>query len=230
MIELVVFDMAGTVIDEENVVYKSLHHSLLQAGYNIDFDTVLWYGAGKEKRQAISDLLFTITGVVDEVLTDTVFVAFKEQLLYQYANQEIKMQPGTEEVFDELRRRGIFITLNTGYDRFTAELLLEKLAWHEGADIDFLITASDVQHGRPAPDMILSAMHQFGLENPQSVMKVGDSVIDIEEGLNAHCRYTVGITTGAHTRSQLEKAGPSHIVDSLMEILQIIDESIVPNT
>ena len=221
---MVVFDMAGTVVDEQNIVYKSLHQSLFQSGVDLEYDVVLTHGAGKEKKQAIADLLVQANMQPEREMIDTIYNAFKEQLMDKYAYYEITSQPGTEQTFDALRSRGILITLNTGYDRATAEMLLQELNWQQGVDIDYLVTASDVQHGRPAPDMIQNAMDALGIETGEEVMKVGDSTVDIEEGRHASCRYNVGITTGAHTREQLLQYNPTHVIDSLAEILPILDQ------
>jgi phosphoglycolate phosphatase-like HAD superfamily hydrolase len=66
--------------------------------------------------------------------------------------------------------------------------------------------------------MILHAMELFEMSDASEVLKIGDSNIDIEEGKNAGCGITVGITTGAQTREQLAAASPDHIIDSLMDL------------
>ena len=91
-----------------------------------------------------------------------------------------------------------------------------------GEQIDGLITASDVVNGRPAPDMILLAMQNMGITDPSLVIKVGDSVIDIEEGKNAKCGLSIGITTGAQDSALLELAKPNYIVSSLHELISLI--------
>ena len=73
--------------------------------------------------------------------------------------------------------------------------------------------------------MILLAMKQFNLSNAKEIIKVGDSIIDIEEGRNAGCIYNIGITTGAHTLEQLQSANPDHIIGNLMELLPIVDNA-----
>jgi phosphonatase-like hydrolase len=224
MIEMVVFDMAGTVIDEQNVVYKTLHETLNEAGINVDFETVLALGAGKEKKVAITDLVSYVEGSQDPKRIQDLFDSFRKKLDAAYLNLHILPQPGAETVFEELRKRNILITLNTGYDRLTAESLLEKLDWRVGKEIDYLVTASDVYAGRPEPDMIEKAMEYYDIENEEHVIKVGDSIVDIEEGRNAGCRYVIGVTTGAHNHSQLMSAEPTHIIDHLSELLEIIDE------
>lgn len=73
--------------------------------------------------------------------------------------------------------------------------------------------------------MIHLAMQKCGVTDSSKVLKAGDSVIDIEEGKNSGCGFTVGVTTGAQTREQLEAAKPSIIVDHLHEILNLIEKS-----
>ena len=106
----------------------------------------------------------------------------------------------------------------------TAQSLITKLGWKKGEEFDGLVTATDVLHNRPDPDMILLAMEKFGISNGREVVKVGDSIIDIEEGKNAGCILTIGITTGAHTREQLMSAHPDHIINNLLELLPLVEE------
>ena len=88
--------------------------------------------------------------------------------------------------------------------------------------MDEIVTASDVLHTRPFPDMIFFAMESLGIYDGKLVMKVGDSQIDIEEGKNAGCAVTVGVTTGANTRDQLVAAKPDFVIDQLSEILNVL--------
>lgn len=224
MIEMVVFDMAGTVIDEHNIVYKTLHQSLLNAGVVVDYETVLLHGAGKEKKQALIDILKLLNGSYDLALTDQCYRNFRESLATAYLENDISAQPGAEEIFEFLHEKGIVVVLNTGYDRATAEHLIDKLQWRVGEHIDYLVTASDVFASRPSPEMIQLAMQQFRIRHAYFAIKVGDSIVDIEEGRNGDCRYVIGITTGAHTREQLMQAEPTHIIDHLTELRKIVDD------
>ena len=223
MIKLIVFDMAGTIINENNVVYKTLRKAINWQGFNFSLEEVLLYGAGKEKHQAIKDILtsknpnYTLNGV-----SLTIFNDFSELLKLNYEKLAIEAFPKTEEVFEKFKEKGIKIVLNTGYNREIALALLNKLNWEEGKQYDALITASDVENGRPAADMIYKAMEIFDIKNAKDVVKVGDSIIDIEEGKTANCGITVGVTTGAHTEEQLKSANPTYIINSLIELTQIL--------
>jgi len=223
MIKMVVFDMAGTTVDENNVVYKTLQKAINEAGFNFTLEQVLTEGAGREKLQAIKNILQVYAGLRDEKLSNEIFKKFTSLLTIAYDKLEVLPQPGAETLFSKLKQKNILVVLNTGYNAATAQSLIIKLGWKKGVEIDGLVTATDVKNNRPFPDMILLAMKQFDMTDAREVVKVGDSIIDIEEGRNAGCRLSIGITTGAHTRQQLESAKPDYIIDNLPELLPLLD-------
>jgi phosphonatase-like hydrolase len=223
MIKMIVFDMAGTTVNEDNLVYKILQQAINEAGFNFTLGQVLEEGAGKEKLQAIRSVLL-LAGIEDEPLALKIFERFLPLLETAYSTHTIEEQPGAGVLFEELHRRNIKVVLNTGYDRKTAQKLLNNLGWKTGHQIDGLVTASDVPNGRPHPDMIILAMQHQNVTDAADVIKIGDSVTDIEEGHRAECRYSIGITTGAQTREQLSNATPDFIIDSLQEIIPILDK------
>jgi len=224
MIEMVVFDMAGTTVDEDNLVYKTLQRAINERGLNLNLQEVLLIAAGHEKLQAIKNILKVHANNNDDVLADTIYQRFAIMLEEAYRTMEVLPQKNTLELFDALHKKNILVVLNTGYNAETAKLLVSKLGWKEGVDYDALITATDVASSRPAPDMIFLAMKRFNIESALEVIKVGDSIIDIEEGKNAGCAMSIGITTGAHTYEQLQSAQPDFIVDDLLELLPLITQ------
>lgn len=221
-IEMVVFDMAGTTIDEQNIVYKSLHKAITKFGFDVSLDLVLAVGAGKEKLQAITDILKHLQNK-DLQIAALIFDYFKEILDQEYLTADVFPIEGIEVVLEHLKKDGVKIVLNTGYNSHVANTLLEKLNWQKGLQYDALITANDVEQGRPFPDMILKAMQLFGIVDASKVLKAGDSAVDIEEGKNAQCGITIGVLSGAQTRVQLEQAKPDYILDSLASFYNIVN-------
>ncbi len=215
-IQLAVFDMAGTTVNEDNVVYKTVRAALAKYGVEVSLNTVLEFGAGKEKFKAIADILKETR--IENVDPNAVFQEFKKMLEEAYANLNVTTYDGVEELFKILKSKGVKVVLNTGYDQKTAQSLLNKLGWVPGEQIDALITADDVVKGRPSSEMIDKAMEMFKITDSENVLKAGDSVIDIEEGKNANCGWTVGVLTGAQTRQQLATAEPTLILDSLANL------------
>ncbi len=221
MIKLVVFDMAGTVVNENNVVYKTLCKAINGGGVTVSLDQVLAEGAGKEKSTAIKDIVNRYAPGHSNETTDEMYQHFIVLLEKAYEDLEVAPIEGAEELFKALKTKGICSVVNTGYNSKIANQLLLKLGWTSGVTFDKIVTASDVDRTRPYPDMILLAMTLCGISEAKEVLKIGDSIIDIEEGKNAACGKTVGITTGAHTRAQLETAHPDYIINSLSELLAL---------
>ncbi|MFA6945054.1 MAG: phosphonatase-like hydrolase [Pedobacter sp.] len=222
-INMVVFDMAGTTVDEDNVVYKTLHEAIVKHSISITLDQVLEHGAGKEKLQAIMDILTQTNHPLNSDLVNQIYDYFILNLAQNYKNLAIKALPNVEKVFKKLKERNIKVVLNTGYNRETAESLIKKLGWEKSVDYDLLVTATDVKQNRPHPDMIFLAMKELGISDADQVIKVGDSVIDIMEGKNAKCHLSIGITTGAQTKAQLFSANPDYIIDNIYKVIELID-------
>lgn len=227
-VSMVVFDMAGTTINENNLVYHTLHEALVHGGVNVSFEQVLRQGAGMEKRAAIAAVVDAVLEpeFSSEALIDRLFDSFKIELAKGYEQAEVLPQPTTLKVFEALRQAGIKIVLNTGYNRATAQTLIAKLGWQIGEDIDLLVTADDVELGRPSPAMIEKAIQYFGITDPSTTVKVGDSTVDIAEGRNAGCGLVVGVTTGAHTTAQLNEASPDLVIDRLEDLLAVLRVSV----
>ncbi|NRB50038.1 MAG: HAD-IA family hydrolase [Saprospiraceae bacterium] len=223
MVKLVIFDMAGTSINEDNLVYKTIQRMMTLHGVAVSLDTVLELGAGKEKRTAIADIAEVVVGSkgVSSDWVDNVHQAFKEALDQAYETEHMEVFPSVHKVVKKLRTEGIKVGFNTGYSRPVAERILARCGVKVGEDIDALATADDAANGRPAPDMIDFICHQLDIPAKHSV-KIGDSAIDIEEGRSAGVKLAIGVTTGAQTRELIAKAEPDHILDDMLELLPIL--------
>jgi len=221
-VELAVFDMAGTVVNEDNVVYKTLQKAINQKGYELTLGFVLEHGAGKEKHQAIKDILAAVGADSNSEPSEPIFEDFKKKLDDAYDTLEVTSFDGVQNLLANLKQLHIKIALNTGYNSKIANLLLQKMNWKKGEHYDELVTADDVSQGRPHPAMILRAMELLAVTDTAKVLKAGDSIIDIEEGKNANCGVTIGVTTGAHTEAQLRSAGPTYILNSLTELKELV--------
>ncbi|NBB88630.1 MAG: HAD-IA family hydrolase [Bacteroidetes bacterium] len=222
MIQLVIFDMAGTVFNEDNIVYKTIHEICLDGGIEVSLDRVLESAGGKEKRSAIRDLLIENTGEApSETLLNSMYGEFLDRLKQNYEENEIRLFPSVRPCMDWLRKQGISIALSTGYVRPVAEQLVDMVDLKAGKDFDLLVTAEDVANGRPQPDMIELICNRIGIP-PHRTLKIGDTQIDIQEGKNAGVAISAGVTTGAHSRAFLSKVLPDAVLDSLSELPELI--------
>jgi phosphonoacetaldehyde hydrolase len=103
---------------------------------------------------------------------------------------------GVPEVVDGLRRRGIAVGSTTGYFREAADACF-ALAASEGYAPDASACASDVPRARPAPWMIYRNMEALGVYPAACVLKVGDTVPDVQEALAAGC-WSAGVVASSN--------------------------------
>ena len=101
------------------------------------------------------------------------------------------LTPGVLECAAALRGSNIKIAATTGYFRAAAEVVYAA-AKRQGYEPDFTICADEVPAGRPAPWMIYRCKEALGVYPPSAVVKVGDTLVDIEDGLNAGV-WSIGV-------------------------------------
>ena len=223
-IKLVVFDMAGTTVEDSDFVHRALIHAMAKEKVFVTRNEVNAV-MGFPKPIAIAELLNLKEvnmdrdkeGLIDQIHSDFV----KNMVSFYREDPLVKAKNGAEETFRKLHIKGIAVALDTGFDRTIADAIIGRLGWDNGK-IDFSVTSDEVENGRPYPDMIFKAMKLAGIVHPEHVMKVGDTISDLQEGKAANCRYVVGITTGAFTRNELINEYHTHLIDDLREVLDII--------
>lgn len=201
MIELVVFDMIGTTVEASPRIPEAFREALRVAGIELS-DADIVSVRGKSKREAISELLQR-NGKAAELETP-VYYAFQACLLDCYREGPVLPIAGAEDTLRWCRDHGIDVALTTGFDRSVASLLLSHLGWTQA--VDTVVCNDEVDHGRPAPDLIVTAMTRLGHADVTRVASVGDTTADLEAGANAGTGLNVGVWSGAHERERLARA------------------------
>lgn len=202
-IELVIFDLGGTTIQDGGQVVQAFTVALQANGLEVSAEDLQGV-RGASKRAVVRRFVEQQFPEAEiETISERVFAAFQRNLADLYAAIGVQVIQGVNETFAWLRLRGIKIALNTGFDRLTAALLVQATGWEPGIA---LVCADDVPQGRPAPYLIFCAMQTARATSVHRVASVGDTVLDLEAGWNAGVRWNIGVLSGAHTRMQLEQA------------------------
>ncbi len=159
--------------------------------------------------------------------------------------QESDVIPGVAEAVERMRRRGLKIGSTTGYTRPMLEILLEKAAT-QGYVPDCSLVPDDVGGGRPLPWMCYEIAVRLKVFPLESFVKVGDTVADTEEGLNAGM-WTVGVVRTGNMvgltqaefdalspaeqemrlqtgRDRLIDAGTHYVIDKVSDFDPVFDE------
>lgn len=214
--------MAGTTVRDNDEVLYCFRKACLDTGLLVS-DDQLNALMGVSKNVVFQMLWEAQLGKQDIAIPARAAASyghFKVILEEYYRSHPCQPTEGCLDTFIWCRNNGIKIALNTGFYRGVTDLILQNLDWQIGRDVDFVIASDEVPEGRPAVFMIAAAMKHFGITDPTSVVKVGDTPVDIAEGRNAGCRFVVSLTNGTHRHDQLAPLQP----DVLLEHIGLLPE------
>lgn len=124
--------------------------------------------------------------------------------------------PGVLETMERLRAAGIKIGSTTGYTQAMMDVVRPDAA-AKGYVVDNLVTPDHLPAGRPAPYMIYRNMIDLAIPSVDNVVKVGDTIADIKEGLNAKV-CSIGIVTGSNEMGLTEEEYNHYPADKLAEL------------
>lgn len=216
-IGLVVCDMAGTTVRDAGQVPRAFTEALAAHDISVTPQAINSL-RGASKRLAILNLV--PEGEGREARAAKVYTTFVQKLAEVF-HGTVEPVPGAPEAISALRKAGIKVALNTGFDRETTDLLLDALGWRQGV-VDAVVCGDEVAQGRPAPYMIFRCMEATGVTDVRCVANVGDTVLDLQAGHNAGVALNVGVLSGAHGRDQMQGERHTHLLSSVAELPALI--------
>jgi phosphonatase-like hydrolase len=223
--QLVVFDLAGTTIKDNDNVHAAFQQAFREEGIDVsreEANKVMGY----PKPHAIEQLLKEKS--VDPIRITHAYInkihrRFLQEMLNFYRNDpNVEEKAGVSETFRALRQHNIKVAIDTGFSRDITDAIFERVGWLRDGLLDASISSDEVPNGRPHPDMIYRLMKMTGVQDVRAVVKVGDTASDMQQGTAAGCQYVIGVTTGAYSREDLAKEPHSHLIEQLPEVLDIL--------
>lgn len=217
-IQLVVFDLAGTTIEDDGAVLRCLvetaqTHNLPHSSEELN---ALMGMNKREVFQLLAERASGRDGIESERVASEALATFVDCMRGVY-DRTLRPMDGAEDTFVFLRERGIKLAIDTGFDNAIAGMIMERLDW-PGRLVDLLVCSSDVLRGRPAPYMIFRAMEQLNVLDVRRIIKIGDSPADLEEGCNAGCGEVIGVLSGAHTAATLGPLPHTRLLGSVADL------------
>jgi HAD superfamily hydrolase (TIGR01509 family) len=136
--------------------------------------------------------------------------------IYSDLNTDPRPLPGALELLttlDECRRRWAIATSSR---REQVEASVKALALSRRP---IIIDGSNVEHAKPAPDLLLFAARELGVE-PSRACYVGDSIWDMQAAAAAGMP-AIGVVSGSATGTELAAAGALLTVKDLTELIPV---------
>lgn len=209
-LRLVVFDMAGTtvddVIDGSPLVLKSYDEAFRRHGIEVPMRT-LNEQRGRDKLTVIREFGGDKAPEIYEFFVSTLLKN----------TRRVREIEGASDTFRFLHDSGVLVAAGTGFPHEVAKGIIDYLGWERDGLVDFWTCSQMVGASRPDPAMIHAAMRHFRIGDPQSVVKVDDTAKGIEEGLRAGV-LTIGVLTGTQSRERLQVANPTDIIQSVKHL------------
>ncbi|MFN7995194.1 MAG: phosphonoacetaldehyde hydrolase [Bryobacteraceae bacterium] len=241
----VILDWAGTTVDYGSLApVRTLQRLFAHRGMPLTEEEAR-RDMGIHKKDHIRALLTGLRGgrpdeaEVQNFFED--FIPMQMECLVAYSD----VIPGVPAAVDRIRERGLKIGSTTGYTRPMLDLLLQSAA-AQGYSPDSALCPEDAGAGRPLPWMCYLSAIRLHTYPMYTMVKIGDTVSDVEEGLNAGM-WTVGIARTGNmigltdedfaalslseqaarlvvARNGLHDAGAHFIIDSVAGCDSVLDQ------
>jgi phosphonoacetaldehyde hydrolase len=167
------------------------------------------------------------------------FLPLQEQVIARHC----ELIPGALTTYQWLKQQNIRVASTTGYTRAIMQVVT-GLARQAGYDPEVVLCAEDAPFGRPAPWLIFECAKRLNVYPISSIVKVDDTLVGIEAGINAGA-WTVGIARSGNlvglseaelgdldsgtatslvrqAREKLIGAGAHFVIDSVQELPDVI--------
>jgi HAD superfamily hydrolase (TIGR01509 family) len=217
MIEAVIFDIDGTIVDSNEFHVRAWDRAFRHFGKEFPLDE-LRQQIGKGADQYLPEFLNpgelrTIGKKIDQ---------YRSEL---YRNEYLPLVPPfprVRQLFERIKRDGKRIALaSSGKDQ-------ELKVYRKVAEIDDLVdcaaTSDDADESKPAPDIFEAALEKLGSPSPHKILAVGDTPYDAEAAKKVGVQ-TIGVLCGGFREAQLRQAGVIALYRDPADLLEQYDES-----
>jgi HAD superfamily hydrolase (TIGR01549 family) len=215
-----IFDIDGTLVDTNPAHVMAWRRAFERFGFNVPTARIeVEIGKGGDK------LVPSVLGEdVDNRLGEALRRAQKEEFLAIANSKHFRVFPGVPEIFRALRDRRIRTALATSSDEKHLEATLASAGVDLTRLVDVVVTKSDAEESKPAPDIVIAAVKRLGLSAARCAM-VGDTVYDGQACQSAGV-VCMGVLTGGTPEVELLEAGAIAVWRDVAHLLKDLDRAI----
>ncbi|NMO97208.1 pyrophosphatase PpaX [Paenibacillus lemnae] len=210
MIETVLFDLDGTIIDTNDLIIASFMHvfekgptgPLTREGIIPHMGTTLEYQ------------LQTFSGKEDVTELVPLYRAYNQA----HHDDMVKPFPYVNEVVEQLHKQGIAMGIVTTKIRPSTLMTLDK--FNLAPYMDAVVTVSDVEHPKPHPEPVLTAMKLLG-SRPETTLMIGDSTVDMQSAKAAGA-LAAGVAWSLKGEDMLRQYGADYILRDMRDVYDLL--------
>ena len=216
-IRMVIFDFDGTIADTRQAIVTAKQETMKSEGLKVFDEEACASTIGLTAKAGFKKFYPDLS----EDRLDELVVKYRKR----FDELRVTMPPvcfaGVRDVLAVLQEQGIICTIATSRNK---KSLHEFLAgWGMEETFRYILCGEDTARLKPYPDPVLKTLEKFSLKADEALV-VGDMPVDIEMGKGAGA-YTCGVTYGNSDRISLHNAGADFIIDSITDLLYILDSN-----
>lgn len=250
-IQGVICDWAGTTVDFGSLSpVAAFAEAFDRFGFSVNFEEIRTFmGMLKfDHTQAILELTkerFSeqFGRFPDEKDARAIYEYFEPALFDVLASHSVPIK-GAVAFAETLKKRSIKLGSTTGYTASMMDVVTREAAKH-GYKPDCYVSPSAYLPGRPHPFMIYKNAIELEIYPLSSIVKIGDTLSDIREGLNAGC-WSIGVALSGNetgishdayehlpksvldekrrqAKEKLENAGAHYVIDGIWDALEVLE-------
>jgi HAD superfamily hydrolase (TIGR01509 family) len=215
-----IFDLDGTLVDTNDAHVEAWRRAFEACGFKVPPDRIaVEIGKGGDF------LISAVLGVqAEKEHGERLRQLSMEAFLDVARHQHFRLFPGVHELLRRLRERGLKIALATSSKARHLQATWDSLGLDLTREFDEVITASDIERTKPAPDLVRASLKKMGLFPAQCAM-LGDTPYDAQACLQAGV-VCLGVRCGGNSTAALRGAGARAVWNDPADLLTHLDEAL----
>ncbi len=198
----VIFDMDGVLVDSNEAHYVAFQKMAGQLG--VPFTRDLWARSIGMHNNSIFPMWL---GEGLEPARVQELAGQKEALYREIAAGILKPIPGVVDLVERLHRAGVPLAVGSSGPRLNVEFALRTI--EVGQYFNAVVCGDDVKHGKPDPEIFLTAAARLGLKPSQCVV-----IEDAPQGVQAAIAARIRVIAVTTSKPASELAAANLIIDA----------------
>ena len=213
MINTVIFDFDGTLIDTNDVILASWQHTYRHfLGHDVSVEHIT-----KTFGEPLMKTLAREFPDVPPQESAEVYRTYQRKM----AADMVKLFPGVVEMLQTVKDRGYKIGIVTSRTKESTMNYLEM--FNIGGFFDGLVSCDDTSIHKPNPEPLLMGLEKLGASAEESIM-VGDSIFDIKCANNAGVKSVLVDWRVASDNENLSQCQIDYKITAPLELIKVLEE------
>jgi HAD superfamily hydrolase (TIGR01549 family) len=217
MIEAIIFDIDGTLLDSVDLHASAWQEAFRHFGHEVAFEDV------RKQIGKGGDQLLPVFLTKDELQKEGQALSeFRGKLFKEKYLSSVKPFPGVRKLFETVKAHGQRPALASSAKPDELDIY-KRIAGIEDL-VEVGTSSGDAKKSKPHPDIFEAALDGLGQIRPENVVAVGDTAYDAQAAGKAGLK-TVGVLCGGVPEEELKEAGCIAVYFGPEDLLQRYDES-----